>query len=85
MPEDSNAEDSQGETIVRVSELFPDDTQEPVTESKPRQLLLAGMPIGTGVSTKLKQEIWDNAYVDLAQLLAPYDTPTQYQNIKLRF
>ena len=45
--------------------------------ASPRPLLTAGMPLGHSLPVKIKQDIWDGAYVDLAALLYP-DTHTTY-------
>ena len=48
-----------------------------VLPDEPRPLLTAGMPLGHSLPKKIKQDIWEDKFVDLAALLYP-DTHTSY-------
>jgi len=41
------------------------------TAPQPRQYITAGMPLGQSLPQKLKQDIWDDKYIDMAALLYP--------------
>ena len=47
------------------------------TAARPRELITAGMPLGQNLPSKLKEDIWDDKFIDMAALLYP-DTHTTF-------
>lgn len=56
---------------------IPGELDPPSTLPQPRPLVTAGMPLGHSLPQKIKNDIWEDKFVDMAALLYP-DTHTTY-------
>ena len=68
----------QGEVIRNVDELerFSGDT---AGQSRSRQLILAGMPLGCSVPENIRKKVQNDEFVDLAKLLYPQENSSSQQ------